>query len=73
MKVVAGSHGNDAIGPLTSVGRGMVWPDEWGPRQVGSIHIDRDVLRKAPARLADLRAYGCGGVRSGHSSAVSHG
>jgi len=45
MKVVAGSHGNDAIGPRASVGGGiMVWPEEWGPRKAGSAHIDRDVL-----------------------------
>jgi hypothetical protein len=45
MKVVAGSLGNDAIGPRTSVGRGgMVWPEEWGPTTAGSVHIERDVL-----------------------------
>ena len=45
MKVVAGSHGNDAIGPRASVGgEVLVWPDEWGPRTAGSVHIDRDVL-----------------------------
>ena len=45
MKVVAGSHGNDAIGPRTSAGGGvMVWPEEWGPRKAGLIHIDRDFL-----------------------------
>jgi hypothetical protein len=44
MKVVAGSHGNDAIGPRASVGGGVMgWPDEWGPRKAGSVHIDRDV------------------------------
>ena len=44
MKVVAGSHGNDAIGPLAVVGGGItVRPVEQGPRAGGSIHIDRDV------------------------------
>ena len=41
MKVVAGSHGNDAIGPLTMDGGGvMVCPHEWGPRTDGSGHFD---------------------------------
>jgi hypothetical protein len=45
MKVVAGSLGNDAIGPRNSVVRGgMVWPEEWGPPKAGSVHIDGDVL-----------------------------
>jgi hypothetical protein len=41
MKVVAGSCGTDAIGPLVTVGGGeFVCPHEWGPRADGSIHID---------------------------------
>jgi hypothetical protein len=45
MKVVAGSCGNDAIGPLALIRGGvMVWPEERGPRKAGLIHIACDVL-----------------------------
>jgi hypothetical protein len=41
MKVVAGSCGNDAIGPLKTIGGGMlVCPHEWGPLADGSVHIN---------------------------------
>jgi len=41
MKVVAGSCGTDAIGPLETLGGGkLVCPREWGPRAGGSVHID---------------------------------
>ena len=45
MKIVAGSLGNDAIGPLALVGGGVtVWPDEWGPRAGGPNHFDHEFL-----------------------------
>jgi hypothetical protein len=45
MKVVAGSLGNDAIGPLAWVSGGVkVWPDEWGPRADGPNHFGNDFL-----------------------------
>ena len=57
MKIVAGSHGNDAIVLLASRERGgIVWPEEWGPRQAGSLHIDGDVS-VSRGRLRRRRRY----------------
>ena len=57
MKVVAGSHGNDAIGPLTLPGGGsIVWPDEWGLPKAGSVHFGRDfLLSHGRRRVAEVR------------------
>jgi hypothetical protein len=45
MKVVAGSLGNDAIGPLALVRGGVtVRPDGWGPRAGGLNHFNKSFL-----------------------------
>jgi hypothetical protein len=45
MKVVAGSLGNDAIGPLGTSGGGMmVCPQEWGHPADRSAHIGCEIL-----------------------------
>ena len=66
MKVVAGSLGNDAIGPLKSVDeRGTVRLVEWGPREAGLFHIDCHVLGVTRS-AARRRRYVAGSVRWGH-------
>ena len=76
MKVVAGSCGNDAIGPLAMIGGGMmVCPHEWGPRADRSAHIDCEFLA-SPVGAASSKVLSRNGVPFGallHNSFVVDG